>query len=108
MEEKTKKKIIIIKKKIKGRGNLPGPARMGAVGMAETSTVGTAEASAEGTTRMGVTGMVEAGIPTPAATPGPSKVSASKEIGIQIRRKNKESKLNRKEEKTHTHKIRLR
>ena len=31
-----------IKKKIKGRGNLPGPAGMGAAGTAKTNTVGMA------------------------------------------------------------------
>ena len=35
--------------------------------------------------RNGATGMAGAGIPTPAATPSPSKVSASREIGIQMK-----------------------
>ena len=38
-----------MKEKVKGKGNLPGLAGMGAVGTAETSTVGTAETGAEGT-----------------------------------------------------------
>ena len=60
--------------------------------MAKTSTVGTAEADAEGTTGMGTMGMAGVGIPMPAATPGPSKVFASKEIGIQIKRKKERKK----------------
>ena len=82
-------------KKIKGKGNLPGPPGMGAVGAAETSTVGTAEAGAvgtvekgaEGTTGTGATGMVAADIPTLAVTLGPSKVSASREVGVQMKHK---------------------
>ena len=48
MEEKTQKKKKKLEKKIKGKGNLPGPAGMEAAGTAETNTVGTAEAGAEG------------------------------------------------------------
>ena len=89
-EEKTYKKI-----KIKGKGNLSGSAGMGATGTAKTSTVGTAETGAMGMAEkgaksaagIGVTGMAGAGIPTPTATLGPSKVSASREIGIQMKRK---------------------
>ena len=55
----------------KGKGSLPEPARMGVAGMAETGTEGV------------VGGMVEA-MPTSAATPNPSKVSANKEMGIRI------------------------
>ena len=65
--------------------HLPGPAGMGAVGMAETSTVGMAETGAEGTVRIGAMGMARAGIPTSAAIPNPSKVSANREIGIQMK-----------------------
>ena len=40
-EEKIyKKKKKMMKEKIKGKGNLPGPPRMGATGAAETSIVG--------------------------------------------------------------------
>ena len=106
--KKRLKKIKINKEEDKGERKLTRAA-----GTAETSTVGTAEACAKGTAGMGATGMAGTGIPTPAATPGPSKVSASRVIGIQIRRKKKkkkkkkESELNRKEKKTNTHKIRL-
>ena len=44
-KDSKKKKM---KKKIKGKGNLPGPAGMEAAGTAETNTVGTVEAGAEG------------------------------------------------------------
>ena len=79
-----------MKEKIKGKGNLPGPAGMGAAGTVETSTVGTAETGAvdmaekgvKGAVGMGTAGMTGVGIPTPAMTPGPSKVSVSREIGI--------------------------
>ena len=90
-EEKTYKE----KKKDEGKGNLPRPAEMGPAGTAETSTVGTTETGVVGTVEKGAesaagmdtTDMVGAGIPTPAATPGPSKVSASRDIGIQMKRK---------------------
>ena len=90
-----------MKEKIKGKGNLLGPAGMGATGTAKTSTAGTAETSivgivgtveasamglaekgAESAAGIGTTGMAGASIPMPTATPGPSKVSASREIGI--------------------------
>ena len=84
---------------------LPG---MGAAGVAETSIVGTAEAGAVGTaekcakgaTGMGVTGVARVGIPTPVAILGPSKVSASKEIGVQMKHKyiKKEKKEKGKEQ----------
>ena len=88
-EEKTYKE----KKKDEGKGNLPKPAGMGPAGTAETSTVGTTETGVVGTIEKGAesaagmdaTNMVGAGIPTPA--PGPSKVSVSREIGIQMKRK---------------------
>ena len=90
-----------MKEKIKGKGNLLGPAGMGATGTAKTSTAGTAETSivgivgtveasamglaekgAESAAGMGATGMAGAGLPTPIVTPGPSKVSTNKEIGV--------------------------
>ena len=52
-----------MKEKVKGKGNLLGPAGMGAVGMVETSTVGTAETVAEGRVGMGATSMARVGIP---------------------------------------------
>ena len=92
-EEKIYKKEDVIK----GKGNLPNLPRMGAVGVAETSTVGTAEAGAVGTAEegaegavgIGATGVAGAFISTPAAILGPSKVSASKEIGVQMKHKYK-------------------
>ena len=68
---------------------------MGAAGVVETSiirtaeagAVGTAEKGVEGATGTGATGVAGAGIPIPAAIPGPSKVSASREIGVQMKRK---------------------
>ena len=79
-----------MKEKIKGKGNLQGPAGMGATGTAETSIVGIAKTGAMGTVEkgaesvagMGATGMAGAGLPTPIVTPGPSKVSTNKEIGV--------------------------
>ena len=89
-EEKIYKKKRNI---IKGKGNLPKLLRTGTAGVAETSTVGTAKAGAIGTTEKGAegaagtgaTGVVGAGIPTPATIPDPSKVSASREIGVQMK-----------------------
>jgi len=71
-----------MKEKVKGKGNLPGPAGMGAVGTAETSIVGTVEIGAEGMAGMDATGMVGVGISMSAAIPSPSKVSANEEIDI--------------------------
>ena len=110
-EEKIYKKEDVIK----GKGNLPNLPRMGAVGVAETSVVGTAKAGAvgtaqkgaEGATGIGATGVAGAVIPTPAAIPGPSKVSASKEIGVQMKRKYKKRRGKSKGGKIHTHEIRL-
>ena len=90
---------------IKGKGNLPELPGMGATSVAETSIVGTAEAGAvgmaekgaESATGMGATGVAGAGIPMPAAILGPSKVSASKEIGVQMKHKYKKKKKKRKE-----------
>ena len=84
-----------MKEKVKGKGNLLGPAGMGAAGTVETSTVGTVETSAvgmvekgaEGAAGMGAIGMARAGIPTSTTTPGPSKVFANGEIGIQMKHK---------------------
>ena len=66
---------------------------MGAAGVAETNTagteeagvVGTVETGVEGATGIGATGVAGAVIPTPAAIPGPSEASASKEIGVQMK-----------------------
>ena len=71
---------------------LPG---MGATGVAETSTVGTeeagvvgtAETGAEGVAGIGATGVAGAVIHTPAAISGPSEVSPSREIGVQVKHK---------------------
>ena len=111
--QKKKKKNDRIKRK----ENLPELPGMGAAGVAETSTVGTAEAGAVGTaekcakgaTGMGVTGVARVGIPTPVAILGPSKVSASKEIGVQMKRKYKKKKKRGKSRggKIHTHEVRL-
>ena len=68
---------------------------MGAAGTAETNTVGTAETGAVGMVEkgaesaagMGATGMVGAVIPTPVVNLGTSKISASREIGIQMKHK---------------------
>ena len=56
-------------------------------GHSRTGAVDTAEKCAESAVGMGATGMAGAGIPMPAATLGPSKVSASRELGIQMKRK---------------------
>ena len=79
---------------------------MGAASVAETSIVGTTEAGAVGTAEKGAesaigmdaTGVVGAGISTPAAIPGPSKVSASREIGVQIKHKYNKKKREKKKE----------
>ena len=79
---------------IKGKENSPELPGMGAAGVAETSTVGIAEAgavgmaekSAEGAVGIGAMGVAGAVIPMPAAIPGPSEVSASKKIGVQMKR----------------------
>ena len=71
---------------------LPG---MGATGVAgkgtasteETGAVGTAETDTEGAAGIGATGAARAIIPMPAAISGPSKVSASGEISMQMKRK---------------------
>ena len=81
-----------MKEKVKGKGDLPGPAGMGAVGTAETSIVGMVEIGAEGAAGTGISGMVGAGIPTSAATLGPSKVSSNEEIGIQMKGSNEQRK----------------
>ena len=81
-----------MKEKVKGKGNLLGPAGMGVVGMVETSTVGTAETGAEGRAGMGATSMARVGIPMSAAIPSPSKVSANEEIDIQMKGSNEQCK----------------
>ena len=93
-KEKTYKETKM-KGKIKGKGNLLGLAGMGATGTIEKNTVGTTETCAvdmaekgvKGAVGMGTVGMAGAGIPTPAMTPGPSKVSVSREIGIRMKHK---------------------
>ena len=75
---------------IKEKGNLLELLGMGAASVAETSTVGiveaeavcTAEKGAESAIGMGATGVAGAGISMPAAIPDPSKVFASREIGV--------------------------
>ena len=92
-----------MKGKIKGKGNLLGPAGMGAAGTAKTSTVGTVETSTMGTAKIGAVGMVETGaegaagmgamgmtgigIAMFATIPSPSKVSTDMETSIQIKRR---------------------
>ena len=73
---------------------------MGAASVVKTSTVGTVEAGAVGTakkgaenaTGMGATSVAGAGISMPTTIPSPSKVSTSKEIGVQMKRKYKKKK----------------
>ena len=86
---------------------------MGAAGVAETSIVGTEEAGvvgtaktgAEGAAGIGTTGVAGAVIPMPAAISGPSEVSASGEISMQMKRKyNKKKRMGGK---IHTHEVRL-
>ena len=88
---------------------------MGAASAAETSTlgtadagvVGTAEKGAEGAAGIGTAGVGGAVIPTPAAIPGPSEVSASREIGVQMKRKyNTKKKKKRRGGKIHTYEVR--
>ena len=90
---------------IKGKGNLLELLGMGATGVAETSTVGTVEAGVVGTAEtgtegavgIGATGVARAVIPTPTAISGLSEVSASREIGVQVKHKyNKKKKKNDK------------
>lgn len=97
-----------MKEKIKGKGNLPGPAGIGVVGTAETSTVGTVETNIVGTTKtgaigttetgtegaagMGATGMAGVDIPTSVANSDPSKVSTNEEIGKQMKGSNEQYK----------------
>ena len=91
---------------------------MGAAGVAETSTVGTVEAGVVGTAETGVEGAAGIGaigvagvvIPTPAAIFGSSEVSASGEIGVQMKRKynKKKKKKEEGEERYIPMKVRLR
>ena len=57
------------------------------VGTVEASVVGTAKKGAKGVAGTRATGMAGAGIPTPAATLGPSKVSTSKEVNLAEKKK---------------------
>ena len=74
---------------------MPELPRIGAAGVVETSIVGTTEAGAVGTAEkgaegaagIGATSVARAVIPMLAAIPSSSKVSASKEIGMQMKRK---------------------
>ena len=61
--------------------------RKGTAGTEETRAVGTAEIGTEGAAGIGATGAAGAVIPTPAAISGPSEVSASGEISMQMKRK---------------------
>ena len=63
-----------------------GVAETGTVGTEETGIVGTAETGTEGTAGIGVTGAVRAVIPTSTAISGPSEVSASGEISMQMQK----------------------
>ena len=92
--------------KLPGMG-AAGAAETSAVGTAEAGVVGTAEKGAEGATGIGATGVVGAVIPTPAAIPGPSKVSASKEISVQMKHKYKKKGGKSRGVKIHTHEVRL-
>ena len=67
-------------------------AETGTAGTEETGVVGTAETGTEGAARIGATGAAGAVIPTPAAIFGPSEVSASGEISMQMKRKCRKEK----------------
>ena len=76
---------------------MPKLPRMGATGVTrkvtasteETGAVGTAETGTEGAAGIGATGVAGAIIPMPTAISGPSKVSASGEISMQMKHKYK-------------------
>ena len=70
--------------KLPGMG-ATGVAETGTAGTEETGVVGTAETGTEGAARIGATGAAGAVIPTPAAIFGPSEVSASGEISMQMK-----------------------
>jgi len=80
---------------IRRKGNLPKLPGIGAMSVAETSVVGTAEAGVVGTAETGTEGAVGIGatsvvgavILTPTAISGPSEVSASRGIGVQVKYK---------------------
>ena len=72
--------------KLPGMG-ATGVAGKGTAGIEETGAIGTAEIDTEGAVGIGATGAVGAVIPTPAAISGPSEVSASWEISMQMKRK---------------------
>ena len=95
---------------IRREEKLPKLPGMGATGVAETSTtcieetkvVGTAETGTEGVAGTGSRSAAGAVIPTAATISGPSEVSASGEISMQIQKKKDKGK------RMHTHKIKLR
>ena len=66
-----------------------GAAGKGTTGTEETGAAGTAETGTEGAAGIGTTGVAGAVIPTPAAIFGPSEVSASGKISMQMKRKYK-------------------
>ena len=72
--------------KLPGMG-ATGVAGKGTAGTEETGAVDTAETGTEGAAGIGATGAARAVIPTPAAIFGPSEVSASGEISMQMKRK---------------------
>ena len=69
-----------------------GVAETGTAGTEETGVVGTAETGTEGVVGIGATGAAGAVIPTPAAISGPSEVSASGEISMQMKCKCRKKK----------------
>ena len=99
-----KRRLVEKEDEIGRKGNLPKLPGMGAAGIVETSTVGTeeagvvgtAETGAEGAAGIGTTGVAGAVIPTPATISGPSEVSASREITMQMKRKYNQKKKNKK------------
>ena len=88
-----KRRLVEKEDEIRREGKWPKLPGMGAMGVAETSTVGTekagvvgtAETGAEGATGIDTTGVAGVVIPTLAAISGPSEVSASREIGVQMK-----------------------
>ena len=77
--------------KLPGMG-ATGVAGRGTTGTEETGAVGTAETGIEGAAGIGAIGAVGAVIPTPAAISGPSEVSASGGISMQMKREYKKKK----------------
>ena len=64
-----------------------GVVGKGTAGIEETGAIGTAETSTEGAVGIGATGAAGAVIPMLVAISGPSEVSASGEISMQMKRK---------------------